>query len=410
MEESKLLDMTMKTQNKLARAMALTPAIESGYWGMPFALMGHVGIAKSAALRQLAGELGMTLVTLYGGRVGPQDLVLAIPSGDGTNRYSINEKIAEIPENSILFIDEVTETRSDVQAIFQSLILERTIGKYELPKTCIIVIAGNPRKISANGHQIQCPLANRSSWLEAAKPSANEVNAYIDAKIEGKLEDLFEKGIVNAPAERERVMKSWKNCLRAANAVLSRFRSAHENDGALNNPPETWKPKELGNLCFPTPRSNEAALHIVATSIVHGLSKTQRDILLKATCGAKWLDLFISYESAHGIIPDPLAWLDGRVEWSHNPSRPDISLMLFSQAGVAVKNTDERSLKGHRAGILWQEISKAAKSDPLVVDLLQPVVHDLSKHGLMTTQYMGVDGSGQMDPVLDAFAKCGVTQ
>jgi hypothetical protein len=394
----------MKTQNRLARAMALTPAIEPGYWGMPFALMGHVGTAKSAALRQLASELGMTLVTLYGGRVGPQDLVLAIPSGDGTNRYSINEKIAEIPENSILFLEEITETRSDVHAIFQSLILERTIGKYKLPKTCIIVIAGNPRKISANGHEIPCPFSNRASWLQAAVPTANEVNTYLEAKIEGRLEDLFEKGIIDAPAERERVMKSWKNCLKAANAVLSKFRSAHEGDGVLNSPPETWRPKELGDLCFPTPRSNEAALHIVATSIVHGLSKTQRDILLKATCGAKWLDMFIAYESAHGIIPDPLAWLDGAVEWSHDPARPDISLMLFSQAGIAVKGTDEISLRDHRAGILWQEIGRAAKSDPLVVDLIQPVVHDLKNAGFLNSKFVEV----QMSDLFEANKRGGI--
>ncbi len=60
-----------------------------------------------------------------------------------------------------LFLDELNAATPDVQKAFYSLILDRRIGNYELPKGSIVIGAGNRATDNALARPISSALINR---------------------------------------------------------------------------------------------------------------------------------------------------------------------------------------------------------------------------------------------------------
>jgi hypothetical protein len=126
----------------------------------PVFLWGAPGIGKSSLVRAFADSLGLECVSLLGTQLAPEDLIGVPQIVDGRSRFCPPETIAR-DEPYCLFLDELNAASPDVQKAFYSLILDRRIGSYELPKGSIVVGAGNRATDNALARPMASALINR---------------------------------------------------------------------------------------------------------------------------------------------------------------------------------------------------------------------------------------------------------
>jgi hypothetical protein len=126
----------------------------------PVFLWGAPGIGKSSLVRAFADSLGLPCVSLLGTQLAPEDLIGVPQIVDGRSRFCPPESIAR-DEPYCLFLDELNAASPDVQKAFYSLILDRRIGSYELPKGSIVIGAGNRATDNALARPMASALVNR---------------------------------------------------------------------------------------------------------------------------------------------------------------------------------------------------------------------------------------------------------
>src|SRR6478672_7935417 len=102
----------------------------------PVFIWGAPGIGKSSLVREFAESLGLECVSLLGTQLAPEDLIGVPQIRDGRSVFCPPEAIAR-DEPYCLFLGELNAATPDVQKAFYSLILDRRIGDYELPKGSI---------------------------------------------------------------------------------------------------------------------------------------------------------------------------------------------------------------------------------------------------------------------------------
>jgi MoxR-like ATPase len=171
----------------LQAAVTVTPArIPELLLGLatvrPVFIWGAPGIGKSSLVREFAESLGLECVSLLGTQLAPEDLIGVPQIRDGRSVFCPPEAIAR-DEPYCLFLDELNAATPDVQKAFYSLILDRRIGNYELPKGSIVIGAGNRATDNALARPIASALINRlthvhleaspKDWLNWAAPTAS---------------------------------------------------------------------------------------------------------------------------------------------------------------------------------------------------------------------------------------------
>ena len=140
-------------------------------------LWGQPGIGKSAAVKQIARELGrrtgkrcdVTDVRLL--LFNPIDL-RGIPTAnqDKTLAVWLKPKLFAMDESSkvinILFLDEISAAPPSVQAAAYQITLDRTVGEHKLPDNCIVIAAGNRVTDKSVAYKMPKALANRMCHME----------------------------------------------------------------------------------------------------------------------------------------------------------------------------------------------------------------------------------------------------
>lgn len=147
----------------------------------PVFLWGPPGIGKSALVADFAASVGLECVSLLGSQLAPEDLLGVPQILDGVSRFCPPKMIAR-KEPYCLFLDELNACSHEVQKAFYSLIHDRRIGEYNLPKGSIVIGAGNRAQDSAIVKPMSSALLNRMihvhlrvshrDWLEWARQSA----------------------------------------------------------------------------------------------------------------------------------------------------------------------------------------------------------------------------------------------
>jgi len=122
-------------------------------WGPP-------GIGKSSVIRTFADELGMECVTLIGQQLLPEDL-MGVPKIEGNVSVFCPPSNIVRDKPFVLFLDELNAASSEIQKAFMSLILDKRVGNYVLPKGTIVIAAGNRSEDSALVKTLPTPLINR---------------------------------------------------------------------------------------------------------------------------------------------------------------------------------------------------------------------------------------------------------
>lgn len=143
----------------------------------PVFIWGPPGAGKSSIVQHFAESLGLPCVSLLGSQLAPEDIIGVPQIHNGVSRFCPPAMIAR-SEPYCLFLDELNACSHEVQKSFYSLIHERRIGEYSLPKGSIVIGAGNRAQDSAIVRPMSSALLNRlvhvhlrvshRDWLEWA--------------------------------------------------------------------------------------------------------------------------------------------------------------------------------------------------------------------------------------------------
>lgn len=144
---------TLSQAKELVRCLADTESV---------LLLSPPGVGKSAAVEQAAREAGLVVRSLLGTQIAPED-VSGVPK-------LVNDRAVFCPPRVLLpgddrpfclFLDELPAAPPDVQKAFYSLLLERRVGEYRLPKGTWVVAAGNRSEDRALVRTMSSALVNR---------------------------------------------------------------------------------------------------------------------------------------------------------------------------------------------------------------------------------------------------------
>src|SRR3954469_2792122 len=171
-------------------------------------LLSPPGVGKSDLVRQAAAAEGLECKSLLGTQIAPED-VSGVPRIVGERSVFCPPRIL-LPENATrfcLFLDELPACAPDVQKAFYSLLLERRIGEYQLPKDTWVVAAGNRVEDKALVRTISSALINRvlilnvridtAEWLAWAQKSGvrEDVVRFIEQNPDALLRPVPDKAV-----------------------------------------------------------------------------------------------------------------------------------------------------------------------------------------------------------------------
>ena len=139
----------------------------------PLMLWGPPGVGKSSIVAQITQDLGGVLYDLRLPLLEPTDLRGMPYYNKDTGKMDWAPPV-DLPDAEtaaehpivVLFLDEINGAAPAVQAAAYQLILNRRVGKYELPDNCVIVAAGNRDGDKGVTYRMPAPLANRFVHLE----------------------------------------------------------------------------------------------------------------------------------------------------------------------------------------------------------------------------------------------------
>lgn len=197
-------------------------------------LLSPPGIGKSDTVVQAATAAGLPCRSLLGTQIAPED-VSGIPRIVGERSVFCPPRILlpEDPQPFCLFLDELPACSPDIQKAFYSLLLERRLGEFPLPKGTWVVAAGNRAEDRALVRSLSSALVNRviilnvrvdnSEWLQWAQ--ANKVRSEILSFITFMPESLM-RAVPTSPVPFS-TPRGW--------ASLSRALDLTEQAGVLNH-------------------------------------------------------------------------------------------------------------------------------------------------------------------------------
>ncbi|WP_256454878.1 AAA family ATPase [Cohnella sp. GbtcB17] len=148
----------------------------------PVFIHGAPGIGKSSLVEKFAEQLGLPCVSLLGSQLAPEDLLGVPQIVNGKSQFCPPEMIAR-EEPYCLFLDELNASSQEVQKAFYSLINERRIGSYTMPKGSIIIGAGNRAQDSAIVKPMSSALINRMFHVQLKASSRDWLEWAYDAGI-----------------------------------------------------------------------------------------------------------------------------------------------------------------------------------------------------------------------------------
>ncbi|MEU2353587.1 MoxR family ATPase [Streptomyces misionensis] len=267
---------------------ALTLAVAAD---LPVLLWGEPGIGKTAALTQLAASLDLPLTTVIASVHEPSDFSgLPIPGEDPAVRgvpMAPPQWAVELVRagRGLLFLDELSTATPAVQAALLRVVLERRVGALQLPPGVRVVAAANPRASAADGWELSPPLANRFVHLYWVHDREVVVRGLGGVWPRAELPRLVPERLAEAVAFARRVVCGF---LEARPTLIHRLPSTETRRGGA----------------WPSPRSWEAALTLLAFGTAAGVSRDVLALLVRGAVGdGPGLELLAHMDRMD--LPDP---------------------------------------------------------------------------------------------------------
>ncbi len=378
----------MFVKQKMLHAVYFTPASDGSWRGIPLCLWGKPGVAKSSIARLFARYVrGACEVAAVGARGEgffgctpvksgtDENPRIVYPCPQWTDKFdplgSIAAKMQTI--GGLVLADEATTAKGEIKAALLTLVLDGEISGHTLAPQVRVWMAANPTDCSADGEDLSAPNANRMCHVEWAL-SVEDLCAFFifgDQQIE----------TIDPVAEETRVLAAWPK---------ARANAARQVAAFLRRRPDlAHKMPEMGSAAlgraWPSPRTWEMTIRVIATSVIHNLSDEDRDTLGAGCVGeGAWGELLTYLATLD--LPDPAALLDGHTQWAPDTRRIDIAAVTLDAcvALVCPKPTSPElcAQREARAKGLWTLLDKAAQLG--MRDLTQSAQTALIKAGLMT--------------------------
>jgi hypothetical protein len=304
---------------------ALTLAVSAD---LPVLLWGEPGIGKTAALNQLADALELPLTTVIASVHEPSDfsglpVVGDNPAEQGVPMAPPDWAVRLVRDGQgLLFLDELSTAPPAVQAALLRVVLERRVGALRLPLGVRIVAAANPRSSSADGWELSPPLANRFVHLQWTYDHEVVVRGLGGTWPTAALPRLAPGQLPDAVTFARRAVCE----LLAARPGL--VHQLPKNEARRGGP-------------WPSPRSWEMTLRLVAFATAAGVSREVLSMLARGTVGdGPGLELLASMDRMD--LPDPEVLLADPAA-AVLPERGDLRQTVLDGVVEAVRKRPEQS-------------------------------------------------------------------
>lgn len=321
-------------------ALTLTVAAD-----LPVLLWGEPGIGKTAALTQLASTMDLPLTTVIASVHEPSDfsglpVIGHDPAIHGIPMAPPDWAVRLVRAGrGLLFLDELSTAPPAVQAALLRLVLERRIGALQLPPGVRIVAAANPRSSAADGWELSPPLANRFVHLPWVHDHDVVVRGLAGTWPAAVLPRLDRARLTEAVAFARRAVCG----LLAARPTL--VHRLPENESRRGGP-------------WPSPRSWEATLRLVAFATAADASREVLSLLVRGTVGdGPGLELLASLDRID--LPDPETLLSDPAA-AVLPQRGDLRQAVLDGVVDAVRRRPDRD----RWDAAWTLLARAAQTGP----------------------------------------------
>src|SRR5690349_6880912 len=304
---------------------ALTLAVAAD---LPVLLWGEPGIGKTAALTQLAAALDLPLTTVIASVHEPSDfsglpVIGDDPAANGVPMAPPDWAVRLARGGrGLLFLDELSTAPPAVQAALLRLVLERRVGALRLPPGVRIVAAANPRASAADGWELSAPLANRFVHLEWTFDHDVVVRGLGGTWPTTSLPQLDSTGLVAAVAYARRAVCEL---LTARPALVHQLPKNEARRGGA----------------WPSPRSWDMALRLIAFASAAGTSREVLSMLVRGAVGdGPGLELLASLDRMD--LPDPETLLADPGS-AVLPERGDLRQVVLDGVVAAVRKRPEES-------------------------------------------------------------------
>jgi len=321
---------------------ALTLAVTAD---LPVLLWGEPGIGKTAALNQLAATLDLPLTTVIASVHEPSDfsglpVVGNDPAVQGVPMAPPDWAVRLVRAGrGLLFLDELSTAPPAVQAALLRLVLERRVGALRLPPAVRIVAAANPRSSAADGWELSPPLANRFVHLQWVHDHDVVVRGLGGTWPRACLPRLDPERL---PAAVTLARRAVCGLLAARPGLVHRLPAGDARQGG------PW----------PSPRSWEMTLHLVAFATAAGVSREVLSMLVRGTVGdGPGLELLASLDRMD--LPDPEDLL-ADPSAAVLPERGDLRQAVLDGVVQAVRKRPERA----RWEAAWAVLIRAVETGP----------------------------------------------
>ncbi|MFK4083774.1 AAA family ATPase [Kribbella sp. NPDC020789] len=304
---------------------ALTLAVAAD---LPVLLWGEPGIGKTAALTQLAASLDLPLTTVIASVHEPTDfsglpIVGDDPAVQGVPMAPPQWAVELVKAGSgLLFLDELSTATPAVQAALLRVVLERRVGALQLPPGVRIVAAANPRTSAADGWELSPPLANRFVHLHWVHDREVVVRGLGGTWPRAELPTLLPERLPAAVAYARRAVCSF---LEARPTLIHRLPVTESQRGGA----------------WPSPRSWEAALTLLAFGTAAAASRDVLALLARGTVGdGPGLELLAHLDRME--LPDPESLL-ADPNSAELPQRGDLRQAALEAVVAAIGARPERA-------------------------------------------------------------------
>ncbi|MEU7530098.1 MoxR family ATPase [Saccharothrix sp. NPDC042600] len=318
-----LLGRTTTETRSDAQLEALTLAVSAD---LPVLLWGEPGIGKTAALTQLADALDLPLTTVIASVHEPSDfaglpVVGDDPAVQGVPMAPPDWAVRLVRAGrGLLFLDELSTAPPAVQAALLRVVLERRIGALTLPPGVRIVAAANPRSSAADGWELSPPLANRFVHLQWAHDHDVVVRGLGGTWPRAELPRLDPGRLPDAVAYARRAV---------CELLAARPNLVHQLPKDETRRGGPW----------PSPRSWEMALRLIAFATAADVSRDVLSMLVRGTVGdGPGLELLASLDRMD--LPDPESLLANPAA-AVLPERGDLRQAVLDGVVEAVRRRPE---------------------------------------------------------------------
>ncbi|MEU0882413.1 MoxR family ATPase [Lentzea sp. NPDC005914] len=304
---------------------ALTLAVSAD---LPVLLWGEPGIGKTAALTQLADALELPLTTVIASVHEPSDFAGLPVVGDDPATQGVPMappdwavRLVRAGEG-LLFLDELSTAPPAVQAALLRVVLERRVGALTLPPGVRIVAAANPRSSAADGWELSPPLANRFVHLQWTHDHDVVVRGLGGTWPKAALPRLDPARLCDSVAFARRVV---------CELLAARPNLVHQLP----------KNEARRGGAWPSPRTWEMALRLIAFATAAGTSREVLSMLVRGVVGdGPGLELLASLDRMD--LPDPEVLLADPAA-AVLPERGDLRQVVLDGVVAAVRKRPERA-------------------------------------------------------------------